>query len=474
MALNSGTQLLTINERLPPEMMSDIFMESCTTLTMPRNPDGIAKKDLSTPSQLNLTSVCRLWRSIAHSTPALWTSLRIYIPCRDIPQRIQDIEQWLSRSGQLPLSIQVHSSKLRLKLSNPLVDELFNLVESYSHRWENLEIRVKPGLLYHFRGSSISPSILKTLILVPHSISPYDNARSLDFGTSIPSPTHVSLFASYVWPVKIRWNNVTCFAARDIHVDQALKILQRSPQLQECFLFVSGKDTMDFSLSPPFLHARLETLRVSFYGEDILDLLLDSISLPFLKHLHHGYGYSNTLQIDSIIKLLNRSGCSLKSFSLAGAYDITEDMIIRLLFAMPHLETLTLGPSYDFDYPYITDKILNMFADTAVITTHLNDRPGEPFLPKLRSFKYTGIQKFSWPRLPFVFGRRGTWEPHASGSSKNNQRPLHSFRMELYVLQKPGESIIAELKRLKAEEGYDINILDIDAGILYTDELYTL
>ena len=71
MALNSGIQLLTINERLPPEIMSDIFMESCTTLTRPLDSDGIVKKDLSTPSQLNLTSVCRLWRSIAHSTPAL-------------------------------------------------------------------------------------------------------------------------------------------------------------------------------------------------------------------------------------------------------------------------------------------------------------------------------------------------------------------------------------------------------------------
>ena len=472
MALNSGIQLLTINERLPPEIMSDIFMESCTTLTRPLDSDGIVKKDLSTPSQLNLTSVCRLWRSIAHSTPALWTSLRIYIPCRDIPQRIQDIQQWLSRSGQLPLSIQVYSSRLRLQLSNSLVYELFDLIESYSHRWENLEIRVKRDLLHCFRSSTISPSTLKTLILVPHSISPYDEAQSLDFGTSIPSPTHVSLSTSYVWPVKIRWNNVTYFAAGDIYVDEALKILQRSPQLQECFLFVLGKDTMDFSLSPPLLHARLETLHVSFYGEGILDLLLDSISLPSLKHLHYYDVHFHTLRIDSMIKLLNRSGCSLKSFSLAGTHDATEDMIIRLLFAMPHLETLTLGPSYDSDCPYITDRILNMFADTAAITTHLDDRLGEPFLPKLRSFKYSGIQKFSWSLLPSVFGsRRRAWEFHASGSSKNNQRPLHRFRMELYVLQKPGESIIAELKRLKAEEGYDINILDLSAGIIYTDDL---
>ena len=137
MTLNSDPQLLTINEQLPPEIMSNIFMESCMALTIPGYLDGITERDLSTPSQLNPTSVCRLWRSIAHSTPALWTSLRIYIPYKDIPQRIRDIKQWLSRLEQLPLSIQVYpypSCRLRIHPSNPLVGELIKLVESYSHR----------------------------------------------------------------------------------------------------------------------------------------------------------------------------------------------------------------------------------------------------------------------------------------------------------------------------------------------------
>lgn len=127
---------------------------------------------------------------------------------------------------------------------------------------------------------------------------------------------------------------------------------------------------------------------------------------------------------------------------------------------MPHLETLTLE-SYFFNNSYITDKMLNMLADTAVVTTYLNDQPDEPFLPKLRSLKYTGFLKFSWPCLPIVFGRRGTWEPGASEPSQSNRRPLHSFRMDLYTNQKPEESIIAELKHLNVEEGYDINIWNI-------------
>src|SRR6266446_10289361 len=103
---NPGRQLLTITERLSPEIMSEIFI-SCTPL-MTYDPEEVDfQRDISIT--LILPSVCRLWRSIAHSTPALWTSFRIYLPSRDFPQRMQQAKQWLSRSGQLPLSIQIHN-----------------------------------------------------------------------------------------------------------------------------------------------------------------------------------------------------------------------------------------------------------------------------------------------------------------------------------------------------------------------------
>lgn len=54
---------------------------------------------------------------------------------------------------------------------------------------------------------------------------PGDQGQLFDFGTSIPSPTHVPLSPSYVWPIRINWNNVTYFAAHDMRVEEALKIL---------------------------------------------------------------------------------------------------------------------------------------------------------------------------------------------------------------------------------------------------------
>ena len=86
MTLISGTQLLTIDKRLPPEIMSEIFILS-TAMVM-RNLDGFDFEqdiDVSTSSPLSLTLVCRSWCTISRSTQALWTCLKIYIPYRNIP-----------------------------------------------------------------------------------------------------------------------------------------------------------------------------------------------------------------------------------------------------------------------------------------------------------------------------------------------------------------------------------------------------
>jgi len=434
---NSWSQLLTITKRLPPEIMSEIFI-LCPPLTThsPRLNDF--HRDISLP--LSLSSVCRLWRSIAHSTPALWTSFRIYIPSRDFPQRIQQAKQWLSRSRQLPLSIRILSHpSVSLNPLDPRVGELIDLVNSYSHRWESLEIRLSLPLLYCFAGLGKSPSMLKTFILSPSGIC------CIRF-------------------LGIHSNNLTHFAVDFISVGQALKILRLSPQLKECTLTALWPSVYDDIPLPssPLLLAHLETLHMCAFESDPCRLL-DNINLPSLKNFTYSAGPAvSALPFDGMVAFLDRSGCLLESFSLQGVV-VSQDGIIRLLYAMPHLDTLTLGGPF-IDRTCLTDGVLKMLADTATISACRNNQPDGPFLPKLRSLKYIARPLFSLNCIPIVFGRCGTKEPGRSKSPTSNQRPLFSFRMELYfdkdLDQSPDATVVAELNRLRAEEGYDIQILD--------------
>ena len=424
---NSSSQPLTITERLPPEIMSDIFV-LCTPSTIMRHYWDDINFQLGISIPLTLSSVCGLRRSAAHSTPALWMSFRIYLPFKS-PQRTQQAQRWLSRSGQLPLSIKIrpHPSRFRDR-SYPLVDEMINLINSYSHRWESLEIASSPEVFRRF--SDNSTSVLKTLVFFP------------DHGSHL----------SYDYLLKVCWNNVVHFTVRYIGIGQAVEIFRLAPQLREFFfsnITILNSDNPPLP-SPPLLHMGLETLHVNDYP---VPRLFDSITLPSLKTLHYtGYG---PLPFSSIF--LNRSGCSLKTFTLVKSYT-TDAVILPVLFAMPHLETLTLRPP-KLRFPYITNRMLHMLADTATISPCLHDQPDGPFLPKLRSLTYIGFPTFSWNCIPIVFGH-GTKEPGAS--PKSDQRPLQSFSIKLYYLkEEPESNVISELNHLMDEEGYEIQIFKV-------------
>ena len=439
---------LTINERLPVEITSEIFilcapLMSRTMTLYQVDVDRDFQHDISIP--LRLSSVCRLWRSIAHSTPVLWTSFRIYIPSRNFPEPLQQAQQWLSRSGQLPLSIQISSDRLAsINLLDPLVYELIDLVNSCSHRWGSLDLSAHQYLLPLF---SKSTTILKAVTVL--------------------SSGYFNPFCD--WLLGIHWNNITHFTARFIDVGQALEILRVFPQLQECsFIDFRGGDDLPLPSSPHHL-THLETLLVHI-EEPVLDDLLNNISAPSLKTFHYD-GSDHSLSCDSIFTFLNRSGCLLNTFSLKHVDIITEE-IISLLFAMPYLETLILGPptsdslqcaKMNFGIPWVTDGMLDLLADTAEISASLDDQD-EPFLPNLRSLNYIGCATFLWECIPFIFGERRVKESGASEVPITNQRPFHCLTMELYSRNSDPDldpNVISELKRLRTEEGYEIQILDV-------------
>ncbi|KAJ6501121.1 hypothetical protein C8R47DRAFT_970511, partial [Mycena vitilis] len=82
-------------ERLPLEISSEIFMLCRTSLKI--NPCN-----LKLPPFLN---ICHLWRTIALSTPLLWTEIDIYPNSVEDDSLIKLCNTWFSRARALPLSL---------------------------------------------------------------------------------------------------------------------------------------------------------------------------------------------------------------------------------------------------------------------------------------------------------------------------------------------------------------------------------
>jgi hypothetical protein len=78
-----------------------------------------------------LTQICRKWREIALTCPTLWRAISLPSAYCDSPQVLEMSEQWLSRSGCGPLSIEI--------------DGLFSpspelLAITHRARWEYLKL----------------------------------------------------------------------------------------------------------------------------------------------------------------------------------------------------------------------------------------------------------------------------------------------------------------------------------------------
>ncbi|KAJ3881003.1 hypothetical protein F5051DRAFT_322818, partial [Lentinula edodes] len=93
--------LLAPIRRLPVEVLTEIFV---LCLSTERYPVRSLRE-----APLLLTMICRHWREVTLKSPSLWNSLHIYLP-QDLTKeavtlRERGVNQWLTRSSPLPLSL---------------------------------------------------------------------------------------------------------------------------------------------------------------------------------------------------------------------------------------------------------------------------------------------------------------------------------------------------------------------------------
>lgn len=118
--------------KLPPELLSHVF-----TMSMP---DDAYTHPFHHTVPLALTLVCRRWRHVAISTPALWCFLTTASLGSGDPQprrihTVRGVQRWLSRSGNRPLSIQFPFDDAAI-----CSQEWLHLLQSYTPRFQRLHV----------------------------------------------------------------------------------------------------------------------------------------------------------------------------------------------------------------------------------------------------------------------------------------------------------------------------------------------
>ena len=431
-----------IVRKLPPDVTSTIF-EFCL-------PDyqlsPYTKEDLSIP--LSLGAICTYWRDIAWSTPSLWSSLVVCIT-RECDSHIVMAQEWLTRSGQLPLSIHIFS-----ETDNTTLAALADIINQCSFRWSNLDLYMPPRCYKHFHATDNHAPILKSI----RFLSSAKTRKLLNFQLTCPRLDRVSLSYFPIQGTNIQWDNLTHLTLHSVSSTDSFIILRKTPRLVFCK--VSGS-------CPRYRGPRIEALVLTSLRSLQLitraadsENFLNNLIAPQLEEFSLPNFYNPSMEV--IASFLRRSTCSLRSFSMI--FSISSPYsggFINLVQSIPSLETLSIISITDTDLEDTTPEDYDPRNILQLVAVILASQSNEGFLPNLKTLEYTG-------KLCLRSGNYGDLNSLPSANSAVHG-PLHLLKLDLRPATRIPKNMISYLSSL-VERGVTVNVLSDSDDILSNSE----
>ena len=363
---------------IPPEIIAKISEFANTDFTIIG----------SLPDALLLSSVCSDWRRTVAETPQLWSSIKIDLPLSQnsdiarstLPRLATFIDEWLSRSGQLPLNISLCYGRdeetpldfLTLKKYR----RIFKILNQYSSRWRSLNISVPPTLLPFFQPDSLP--LLEQLHITYNPEAYYLIAFP---PTPCLNTVKIQPFTNPEFLISpeigIQWHTVTHVSLESITSRDFFALLRQNPQLVHC-TFHKVVDKIEDYLHEPPIFCQLTYLSLH-HQSDHPYRVLNILNLPSLETL-----VLFNVTIDPVIALIERSACSLHTLSLMNWQIRKTDKLIPLLeFLSPSLKRLAISR-----LPSPMRGTRNYLSLLIQIYTSQSEVVENDFLPHLEIFEY--------------------------------------------------------------------------------------
>ena len=299
----------TLINRLPVELKNHIFKFLLPSWDewgeIPRTERTVM------PSFLAAISVCKEWRSIALSSPSLWSILHISLGASFSSSRINDL---ILLSGTLPLTIHIqaaedHDEERTRRVLTPILDAL----SQCSNRLQSLSLRVPFPILFGSQYHNAQYHRLTRLrIISVRSRDQFDQPLSLLNPTA--SPEKIDLCGLPLPLHQISWHRLTSAKLQCFDLEGVRQLFQHASQMTDCQILALkvAHGSMNFSLSPT-THRTLKTLIMRSAQEwGVVPMFLDSLTLPCLQEL-------DTDEMELLNRLpafVRRSSCPLTKLAL--------------------------------------------------------------------------------------------------------------------------------------------------------------
>jgi hypothetical protein len=401
-SLDIYNTILSPARRLLPDILQEIFYH-CIGRTYP-----ILS---ATEAPMILTRVCSLWRSVALSSPRIWTRLHIPLPGdplayskygnfgtsddRAVEVRRQifsktmqlrcRVKDWLGRSGSLPLSLSI-SFPFRYEPptdsgaeGDEVVDPLFHTIRPFASRWRHLAL----SMAFHIYQKLETKIPLDNLSMLRY----FKGYIYLNNATpTAPQPTPVALHIIDLPALKglsvhcmeltmnLRhhpksWDRLTdiCFGSPVSDTD-LLEMFKQCHNLITLDVYIEIPWVRPEGLEPTFemvLLPHLEILKLRDEGP--ASGVICAINAPFIKSLQYicPPRYENNddqleppsfLIPESLIWLISNAAASLETLSINPRAFLPEHILQCLRLAV-HAKELILGDEPIFPYPVLGEDI---------------------------------------------------------------------------------------------------------------------
>jgi hypothetical protein len=301
---------------------------------------------------LLLVQICSHWRKIALSTQRLWNSISVditnhevcvdYTPdCRPF-NRKHLIEAWLSRSRNLPLSIQIYYVD---DDPWPISDDFIDIFVPFSFRWSNLDLDLpQPPIERLVCSSSVSTPNLETLTL-----SIQDDIDPLALTQTAIRLQKITVLRGFLTPsyLKIPWSQLTelrsPLSGLDNELEDCLDILQLCPNLTRLSLgdVVNISDAVDH---PVVTMPRLSWLELQSWAGTV-GPLLDKLVVPSLREIN--FFVLEQWCKSELLSLVYRSSSPLEILNIVQSVEIIKADVDACFESIQTLREISVTNSLD-------------------------------------------------------------------------------------------------------------------------------
>ncbi|KAK6997305.1 F-box domain-containing protein [Favolaschia claudopus] len=286
---------------LPPEIVAEIFLRF-----LPTYPDPPPLVGPNSPAIL--TEICRQWREVALSLPALWSA----IPLTSTAEAVASLAPvWLNRSACLPVSISATDT-----------DKLFPVFSSlipHCDRWEHLKLLLQKA--NNINALNVPMPLLHTLDIYLND-APF---VPVEVNSQVFPLLRTVIVDNFGYPgVALPWSQLTSLTLRGIFPQECISILQQALHLEHCALSLWGLRDGQNEF-PSLILSRLESLILERESRISVGFF-ESLITPALRRLQTGEGFLGDTEdgfdpVQSLGRFITKSGCLLHELRVTGAND---------------------------------------------------------------------------------------------------------------------------------------------------------